>query len=817
MTTSAKTPVAAPCPFFGECGGCRLQNQSYVEQLESKRQTLARLLRVQDIDVVASEEYGYRNRVDMVFHPDGVGFRRRGSWDKIVDITHCLIAEPRINGIIAELRVAFPRPDSFDVRHHTGTLRYAVIRVTRDTATLTFILNPDSNGRETAEKDLRSFAEQCTADNVLMGYVPATTDMSTTEDYVVLRGTATLAESFLGNSLEYHSQGFFQVNHKVSELMVSYVRELLARDPGRVAPPSPAGPQAETDAGPRTGPQAEAEAGPRTGPQAETDAGAPANTGAELLDLYGGVGSFGVSLAPLFSRVTVMENYAGSIASARRNLDAGGFSHSRAVVDDAAEADRLEYQRPLFVVTDPPRSGMHPAAIRRVTGLATRKIVYVSCNPEALAEELPQFRNYRVGSVALFDMFPQTPHFEAVVELEPESGVRPGRVPMIDMPPVASEQPASEQPAGHGTQPHVLVFRLTTNPGLEDVVVEEAQQLLPSARLTPRPGGLQAQVLLEYTPDAEATSGLTTTREVVQRLKGLGAVLGVISHLDHFTVGRDADTPAGIARQLSELEVPGLTAAASFRVTTERTGSHEFRSELVQRAVGAMLVQRYAKPVKLDEPELELRVDVVERHCLVGVDHGLAAPAYRQARVFQPRITLNPVVAYAMLHLAGLLQDTAADTTVLDPFVGSGTILIEAGSLLPNAVLHGLEIDPTTATGARTNIQAAGLSDRTTVQRADARMLSRRVEAASVDCIVTNPPFGVRMGKNTEFGAFYRDLLQEFSVVLKPNAVVALLVGKRRYLFLESVDARSEFELCSSTLIETAGVFPELFVLRYRP
>lgn len=779
MTTSAKLPVKAPCPFFGECGGCRLQNQRYVDQLESKKQTLARLLGMQDIQVFVSKEYGYRNRVDMVFHPDGIGFRRRGSWDKIVDIDHCLIAEPRINSIIAEIRAAFPRPDSFDVRHHTGTLRYAVVRVTRDAATLTFILNPDSPGRTTVEDQLRNFAAGCTVENVLMGYVPTATDISTTEDYVVLRGTATLAENLLGNSLEYHSQGFFQVNHVVSELMVSYVRDLLTRDTAKLAARAPT----ET---PET-----------TASDTTTESTMPAPQ-AELLDLYGGVGSFGVSLAPLFSRVTVMENYAGSIESARRNLDAGGFSGSRAVVDDATEADRLEYLRPLFVVSDPPRSGMHPAAIRRLTAIAPQKIVYVSCNPEALAEELPQFRNYQVRSVALFDMFPQTPHFEAVVELEPTTAVRPGRVPLIEM-------------------PQTCVIRLTTNPGLEDVVVEEARKLLPTAQLTPCPGGLQAQVLVEYTPTADLLNAPTTTEDVVQLLKSMGTVHRVISHLDHFTVDRDPETPARIAAQLCSLEVPGLEAAENFRVTTERTGTHEFRSELVQRAVGAMIVQRYAKPVKLNEPEVEVRVDVLERHCLVGVDHGPAAPAYRQARVFQPRVTLNPVVAYAMLHVAGLLEDPEKEITLLDPFVGSGTILIEAGAQLSNATLLGLEIDPTTAAGAQTNIQAAGLRDRTTIQRADARMLSRSVDAASVDCVVTNPPFGVRIGKNTDFGAFYRDLLQGFSVVLKPDAVVALLVGKRRYLFLESLQARREFELCSSTLIETAGVFPELFMLRFRP
>jgi tRNA/tmRNA/rRNA uracil-C5-methylase (TrmA/RlmC/RlmD family) len=61
---------------------------------------------------------------------------------------------------------------------------------------------------------------------------------------------------------------------------------------------------------------------------------------------------------------------------------------------------------------------MTPKAIERLLSLkCLMSIVYVSCNAKQLQSELPRFKHYDIKSVALVDLFPQTNHFEAVVEL----------------------------------------------------------------------------------------------------------------------------------------------------------------------------------------------------------------------------------------------------------------------------------------------------------------------------------------------------------------------------------------------------------------
>ena len=71
-----------------------------------------------------------------------------------------------------------------------------------------------------------------------------------------------------------------------------------------------------------------------------------------------------------------------------------------------------------MVVADPPRAGIHRKALQRLIELAPQRLVYVSCNPKTLAEDVKVLQEvYTVESVQPVDLFPHTPHVETVVEL----------------------------------------------------------------------------------------------------------------------------------------------------------------------------------------------------------------------------------------------------------------------------------------------------------------------------------------------------------------------------------------------------------------
>ena len=747
------------CPYFGACGGCTTQDVAYRHQRDRKRDDLAKLFGTDEISVFSHQPYGYRSRVDMPFHPGGLGFRRRGRWDLIENIERCAIAEDAVNRLIGAVRAAFPEPDAFDVRRRTGTLRYAVIRTTRLESCVTIILNPESPRLEDARRRIRAFSESGVADNVLIGYVPPNTDHSVTENYEVLRGSAYLTEELLGLRFEFHSQGFFQANRALTEEMLRYSCERLARHAGGSG---------------------------------------------ELVDLYGGVGSFGIVNGAAAGRVTVMEEHPRSVESAERNLaeHLGAPQHAphRAIARPSEQLPALDLQRPLYVITDPPRAGMHPRVLRALEYLRPDAVLYVSCNPERAADELAQLESYHVESLALFDLFPQTPHYEAVIELVAKNPLGTGR-PLSDR---------FRTPRESGQR----VFRLTTNPGIEADVTHETREF---RELTPedaseittveKPFALAGNVFLECRNDRVARR----LRAAIPRMR---SIYHAVEHLHHFALSAHEPLDS-IRRELESLPLPAFAEAGSFRVTTNRSGDHPFASHDVQREVGAIVNRRYRTPVDLENFELELRVDVIEHYCLVGMQMTREALDRRFPWRFRPRVTLRTPLAFAMLQRAGIPSDKGA-RRLLDPFCGSGTILIEAADLDSELELYGGDWTHATVEGARDNLEACGYADRVSVTRANALEIHEQYPHGSFEYIVTNPPYGVRLGKNIEFEGFYRRFLTAAHQVLKPDGRLVILVGPRRAPFEAVLRELETFELLESTVVESGGVYPSLMVLRAR-
>lgn len=137
--------------------------------------------------------------------------------------------------------------------------------------------------------------------------------------------------------------------------------------------------------------------------------GPPCADGERLLDAYGGVGLFGGSLGA-GRRTTLVERAASSVADACVNL-----------ADLDARVLRLDVERwrpaPMdVVVADPARSGLGRAAVGVLAATGARRIVVVSCDPASLGRDAALLgrSGYRWTSTRLVDLFPHTPHVEAV-------------------------------------------------------------------------------------------------------------------------------------------------------------------------------------------------------------------------------------------------------------------------------------------------------------------------------------------------------------------------------------------------------------------
>ena len=141
------------------------------------------------------------------------------------------------------------------------------------------------------------------------------------------------------------------------------------------------------------------------------------------LDLYGGVGLLAAALGDRFGsdiRITSVEGNARATDHAAENLaEWTGASAETARVDRYLGQLAGTAARKATVILDPPRSGAGTVVVDQLATLEPAQLVYVACDPVALARDLALFREhgYLLAALRAFDLFPNTHHVEAVASL----------------------------------------------------------------------------------------------------------------------------------------------------------------------------------------------------------------------------------------------------------------------------------------------------------------------------------------------------------------------------------------------------------------
>lgn len=283
-----------------------------------------------------------------------------------------------------EVKPVIPSPDvqgyrnrvTFDI--HGGRLTLHAFRGDPIPVDLCPLMN--SNSRKALE-ELKRGEYPKTADRIsLRGSV--NTDDHGAEFFCRGKWTRTgsITEVLNGVRFPVPCGGFFQVNSGAAEILVNKVTELAA------------------------------------------------GAGGKVLDLYGGVGAFGIPLALKGNAVDSVEmNHEASLGCAEaakmndvpRNMLKAIRQRDRTFLSDALR-NGTKYD---LLVTDPPRAGMGIRTARQVRRLAPETIIYVSCNPFTAARDIAILveGGYRISDVAPVDMFPRTDHVETVILLEGKS------------------------------------------------------------------------------------------------------------------------------------------------------------------------------------------------------------------------------------------------------------------------------------------------------------------------------------------------------------------------------------------------------------
>ena len=149
-----------------------------------------------------------------------------------------------------------------------------------------------------------------------------------------------------------------------------------------------------------------------------------AGAGGSALELYAGAGCFTLPLARRFEqRRRARRRTRARCATCARTCTSAGIANVEVLAETlerALERDALALLAPEVLVLDPPRAGLPEGAVEALARLAPARVVYLSCDPATLARDLALWvaRGWALRSVHGFDLFPQTPHVEALALLE---------------------------------------------------------------------------------------------------------------------------------------------------------------------------------------------------------------------------------------------------------------------------------------------------------------------------------------------------------------------------------------------------------------
>jgi 23S rRNA (uracil1939-C5)-methyltransferase len=383
----SESRIAPPCPVFPECGGCKLQDLRYDQQMRFKvgvvtdsLRHIAKIPPPEDIKTLpAARPFHYRNKgsfaVSLKDKKLEIGFYKQGTHE-VADSDSCDIMLAPINGVKEWLRGLLEkhRVHIYDETTRKGFLRGIIVRhsettletligfvTTKGRFSKPFVeeLGDSKNlGRFHVTGVVQNLNEQNT--NIIMG-----------QQTRLLWGKSYFTDQLDGVKFRLSLGSFFQVNSPQSLKLYEVIQKWATPGDGKI------------------------------------------------LDAYCGSGGISLWLARAGLPVIGIEEFAPAIEDAKESARLNGIESCEFL------AGTVEQHLPKFtegeridtVVVDPPRKGCSEEVINSLLKIAPDRIIYVSCNPSTLARDLGRMEAYHIEDMVVVDMFPQTQHVETAVLL----------------------------------------------------------------------------------------------------------------------------------------------------------------------------------------------------------------------------------------------------------------------------------------------------------------------------------------------------------------------------------------------------------------
>ncbi len=384
--------IEPECPYFGACGGCSFQNLQYKKQTELKeRYFLTTMHRMGKIDIKKVEMHPiipspdifyYRNKMEFAFGTDAgkvsLGLRERSSplisyRRTNVSLKECLIFSPTVKKVFPVfLKFAEGTgQDSYDLLSQKGFFRHLVLREGKNTGELMAILVTRSGGIP----DMTGLAESLSGIVNSMWWVEnnRVSDVVSFEKKHHIYGSPSIKEKMDNLSFRIYPQSFFQPNTRATRLLYARIKENV---------------------------------------QALSE-------NKKILGLYCGPGAIEMFLSDSAAEIIGIDSEHSNISNAEENCKLNGITNChfyRGQVEDILKGDIHIIKDVDVVIVDPPRAGMSGRALKNVLKINAPALIYVSCNPSALARDTEKLKEggYGLKKLYCFDFFPHTTHMEGM-------------------------------------------------------------------------------------------------------------------------------------------------------------------------------------------------------------------------------------------------------------------------------------------------------------------------------------------------------------------------------------------------------------------
>lgn len=370
------------CEYSQKCGGCTFRHISYEAECRIKAETVKNAFQRMNNLSPEFEPFlscdnicSYRNKAQYpVAKVNGkavCGFYSPRS-HRVIPLESCML-QPDIFQNIADTVLEYINKNKipvYDEKTHTGIIRHIYIRQGYYTKEIMLCLVVRKNIARELKKLCNILIQQFSdIKSIVMNINPDKTNVITGNECLTLWGSDSITDIMCGNKIEISPLSFYQVNtgqaEKLYQIACSY---------------------------------------------AEPD-------GKNIVDLYCGAGTIGLSMANRARSITGIEIIPEAVENARHNAEINNIKNAEFICGDSGKIFSILNKSPDAIILDPPRKGCDRFTVDTVIKSGCKRIVMISCNPSTAARDCKIFSDngYIVEKVRGVDMFPRTSHVECVV------------------------------------------------------------------------------------------------------------------------------------------------------------------------------------------------------------------------------------------------------------------------------------------------------------------------------------------------------------------------------------------------------------------